>query len=177
MKTAAATQNGLLAIGAQQSDLRPRFINFAADFFARLAQGEKPAKPEPFVAEICAQVIAESVGAEVPMPMQVEKRTYKKREPGNDTPITGPIRPVPEAEAWMRSHGITKIHSKSVGVVSAFMKYPERGWKSAALADLIGGTKGAMTQILIKLKAKGVVTSEGQRGATRWQLAEMPPHV
>lgn len=182
MKGLVATQNGLLALGAQQSDLRPRFINYAADFFAKLAQGERPSKPDPFMAEITATVIAEAVGAEVPMPMQVEKRTYAKgkgRKGAEEDPDATPesIEVLPGAEAWMKSHGIGKINPKTLAVVSVFMRDSDRTWKAKALAKAVGGTATAMAQIFYKLRDRGILTSEGERTKCVWKLAEMPPHV
>lgn len=168
---------GLLAIGVQQPDLRPRFLNYAADHFALLARGEKPPRPEPFLAEIAAEVMAATVGAEVPLPIQPpEKRTYSKKREVDDGPIDS-VADLPEAETWLRSHGVSKIHPKTMKVVSAFMQHPTRRWRSSEFATLVGGSKGSLTQVLVKLKKKGIVQSEGERGGCRWFFSEMPARV
>ena len=175
---ASLADRGLLAIGVQQADLRPRFINYAADHFAQIARGEKPPRPETFVAEIAAEVCASAVGAEVPMPMQpMEKRTYAKRKDEDQAPVTGSIEGSPEARAWIASHGIKQIFQSTVLVVSAFLQHPTRWWRSRELAGLLNRKPYGLTHLLGKLKDKGVLISEGERSQCLWKLAEMPPHV
>lgn len=174
----ALVDEGLVRMGAAQKDLRPRFFNFAADFFRQLAQGEKPAKPDKFVAEIAAEMIAESVGAEVPMPLE-DVAAAKRLAAGKPLP-TDVVTEAPEAGTWLLASGFgggRKPSSAARMVLSALLTAPKVEWKAGAIASRIRKTRSSVTRLLIEFRKHGLVTSEGVKTGCRWRLAEMPPHV
>lgn len=172
---AAQVEMGLLTMGSQQSDLRPRFLKYAADHFLKIAQGEKPQKPEPFMAEIVAQICAESVGADVPMPLQ-DVGAEKRRAAGTPMP-TDKVQELPEARAWLESHGLKQTQPKTRIVVSLFLANPTTWWKVGDAAARLGRTKTGLSVLLQKLRDVGILMSEGDRSKCQWKLADMPPHV
>lgn len=178
----ATATRGLLAIGAGQVDLQPRFVRYGADHFAILARGDRPPKPDPLLAEITALVLAGTVGAEVPMPLDGRARlgrprgSYKKEPAAGEGP-TGPFEATPEAEAWMRSHGMAKFQKKTVAIVDAFMKHPTHWWKATDLAKALNRSRVGLTPQLGELRRVGIIVSQGSRAHCLWKLAEMPPHV
>lgn len=170
---------GLIAIGAAQDDLRPRFVEFAANFFAKLAQGEKPPKPDPFIAELVADSCAKTVGAEVPLPLQAAgPRTYTKRQAVSVAP--NEIPPVdirPEAGALLEALGMKHVHFASRLVFSAFLQHPDTWLKTATVAKATGKTPTSVISIIKRLKAAAGIEKRGERSSSEWKLAEMPPRV
>lgn len=184
MQAAAQVQQGLVRIGARQPDLNERFLKFAADFFGTLAKGERPPKPDRMIAEITATVVAQTVGAEVPMPLgDPIKRQYKKRNAPADTAEVpkGLIAENPNARAILEAHGTkpSHIYIKSRLVVSVFLNYPDRWWKTKEVCEKVGHRtqRGSVNAILRRMAEAGILIREGARTSCRWKRAEMPPHV
>lgn len=177
----AAKKNGVRSHDGSK-DLEARFVAFAADYFGTLARGEKPRKPDPFVAEIAAAVCAETVGAEVPMPLANRwggpNGSYKKKEKEPEEPPAGPIKKVPLAESWLRSHGFKTIYQSTVEVVSAFLGNPSVWWSMPDLALRLKRSRPSTTGICSKLMNAGILVKRGDRGKdVRWKLKGEPAHV
>lgn len=168
---------GLAALGAQQEDIRPRFLKFAADFFGQLARGEKPPRPDTFVAEIAAQVCAGTVGAEVPLPLQAPARLVRspKEAVATNVKLTA-VEENPAARAFLASAGQKKAYVQSRLTISLFMAHPDAWLRSSDIAEALGKTRKAVTALLWKLHEAGALLKQGNRSTTLWKLAETP-HV
>lgn len=177
---AADLRGGLLRLGSRPKDLHERFLRYAADFFGAFARGGKPPKPEQFVAEVVAEVVAGTVDAEVPMPLV--RRTYNKKlarpsKVATEKLAPGPVAEAPEAREYLMSHGLQKAGRTSRKILSYFLVYPHLWIRTVDIARREKRDPSSIAPIVRTFGKAEIVVRRGGKTNAEWKLAEMPPRV